>query len=118
VKPIGPHEDPWPKRADRGHRRDRTKRSVHHVLLHDPDRDVNGRRDDPDEFLLDLVAGRLLASGEVRGRHVSLMVQNGAVILEGSVNSVASKDAADRLAWSTPGVADVLNSLIVEFSSD
>jgi osmotically-inducible protein OsmY len=85
--------------------------------FHDPDRDVNGR-DDPDELLLDLVAGRMLASGEVRGRHVSLMVQNSVVILEGSVSSVESRDAAGRLAWSTPGVADVLNSLIVEFSSD
>jgi osmotically-inducible protein OsmY len=69
---------------------------------------------DPDEQLVDLVAGRLIATAEVRGRQVSVMVQNGVVILEGAVDSVDSKRAAGRLAWSTPGVTDVCNVLVVD----
>jgi len=65
-----------------------------------------------DELLVDRVADRLVADTEIHGRHVQVSVQNGVVILEGSVDSVDVKDAAGRCAWATPGVNDVCNMLV------
>jgi osmotically-inducible protein OsmY len=77
----------------------------------DPGQD---RDDDPDEVLVDLVVGRLIATAEVRGRDVCVSVQNGVVIMEGYVDSAESKTAAGTLAWSVPGVTDVCNVLAVD----
>jgi osmotically-inducible protein OsmY len=66
-----------------------------------------------DDVLVDIVAGRFMATAEVFGRLISVAVQNGVVIMEGTVDSVESKAAAGRLAWTTPGVVDVLNALEV-----
>jgi osmotically-inducible protein OsmY len=65
-----------------------------------------------DDILVDLVAGGLMAESSIRGRRVTVMVQNRVVILEGEVDSEASKKAAGRRAWSTPGVFDVCNLLV------
>jgi osmotically-inducible protein OsmY len=67
-----------------------------------------------DDVLVDLVAGRLIATAQVRGRQVCVSVQNGVVIMEGCVDSAESKRAAGRLAWSTPGVRDVCNMLSID----
>ena len=68
--------------------------------------------DEVDQALVDRVAERLVAETEIRGRLVRVMVQNGVVILEGSVDTADVKAAAGRLAWATPGVFDVCNMLI------
>ncbi|GLZ01123.1 BON domain-containing protein [Actinoplanes sp. NBRC 103695] len=72
--------------------------------------------DVPDEFLLDLVPSRLIATSQIRGKQVTVMVQNGVVILEGPVDSTDAKDAASGLVWSTPGVRDLCNLLAVHES--
>ncbi|MEV6489079.1 BON domain-containing protein [Actinoplanes sp. NPDC051633] len=72
----------------------------------------DGRPPVGDDILVDLVAGGLLAESCVRGRRVTVMVQNRVVILEGEVDSEEAKKAAGRRAWSTPGVFDVCNLLV------
>jgi osmotically-inducible protein OsmY len=70
--------------------------------------------DEVDAALVEQVAERLVAETEIRGRLVQVTVQNSVVILEGNVDSVAVKCAAGRLAWTTPGVADVCNMLVAD----
>lgn len=70
--------------------------------------------DEINEALVGRVAERLVAEAEIRGRLVRVMVQNSVVILEGSVDSAEVKAAAGRLAWATPGVVDVCNTLTTD----
>ena len=70
---------------------------------------------DEDEVLVDLVADRLVADVQVRGRNLRVTVQNCVVILEGSVESAEAKAAAGRQAWATPGITDVCNMLVPDF---
>jgi osmotically-inducible protein OsmY len=68
--------------------------------------------DEIDDVLVEEVAGRFLTDTDIRGRHVQVSVQNCVVILQGSVESEAAKEAAGRQAWATPGVFDVCNMLV------
>lgn len=112
----GPPEDdtgqPWEWIADEVvDADDFLSRLVADETVQDPDgRGVLDR--EVDDALVDRVAERFIASVDVRGRRVFVMVQNGVVILEGIVDSEESKHAAGRLAWQTPGVVDVCNMLV------
>lgn len=91
---------------------------------HGKDEDMNDSASDPwdeadddpwadyDHALLRRVAEGLVTTVAVRGREVEVMVQNGVVILEGTVATAEVKEAAGRRVWATPGVHDVCNMLV------
>ena len=80
-----------------------------HDPRNDPDDDPWG---DHDHALLRRVAEGLVTTVAVRGHQVEVMVQNGVVILEGTVPTPELREAAARLVWSTPGVRDLCNLLV------
>ncbi|MDM0078609.1 BON domain-containing protein [Variovorax sp. J2P1-59] len=47
-------------------------------------------------------------------RHIQVLVNGGQVTLRGTVKSWAERRAAQGAAWSAPGVANVVNNLLVE----
>ena len=47
-------------------------------------------------------------------RHIEVSVQGTNVILRGAVHSWAERKAAQGAAWSAPGVANVINNLVIE----
>ncbi|MDM0116355.1 BON domain-containing protein [Variovorax sp. J22R133] len=47
-------------------------------------------------------------------RHIQIIVNNGEVTLSGKVHSWAERRAAQGAAWSAPGVANVVNHLLVQ----
>jgi osmotically-inducible protein OsmY len=47
-------------------------------------------------------------------RHIQIHVNGGDVTLSGKVHSWAERKAAQGAAWSAPGVANVVNNLLVE----
>lgn len=55
----------------------------------------------------------LQRSAEIESRNITLDVSGGAVTLQGGVQSWHERDAAQRAAWSVPGVTSVVNRLIV-----
>ena len=46
---------------------------------------------------------------------ITVDVDGGKVILDGHVRSWAERDAAERAAWSAPGVTEVVNRITVHF---
>ncbi|WP_073140542.1 BON domain-containing protein [Chryseolinea serpens] len=71
-----------------------------------------------DEFFIDElekreieIALRLNSCIDERAIHVTVFA--GVVVLRGVVRSSHEKDQAGRIAWSTPGVFNVLNNLTV-----
>ncbi len=59
------------------------------------------------------VSNRLWEDSQVDAGDVTLGVDNGVVTLDGSVDSRWAKRIAEDIAWSVPGVRDVINSLTV-----
>ncbi len=55
----------------------------------------------------------LVRNAETDARHITVEVQDGKVILRGTVRSYAEKKAAEDAAWSAPGVSDVDNRIVV-----
>lgn len=55
----------------------------------------------------------LQRNAEIEARNVHLNVLGGEVTLSGSVQSWHERDAAQRAAWSVPGVTAVVNQLVV-----
>ncbi|UQU62628.1 BON domain-containing protein [Couchioplanes caeruleus] len=76
----------------------------------------SGPWDEDDRELVAHVAGQLVADTRIQGRHVQVTVQNGVVILEGTVESAAIREAAGRQVWAVPGVQDVCNMLVPDAS--
>ncbi len=56
----------------------------------------------------------LLRDAETDARRITVEVQGSKVILYGTVRSYAEKKEAEDVAWSTPGVTDVENHIVVE----
>ena len=60
-----------------------------------------------------LIEDALKRSALIEAKHVSVEVDGGTVTLAGSVTSFAEEQAAERAAWSAPGVTNVHNRLVV-----
>jgi hypothetical protein len=95
VKPIGPHEDPWPERAGA------TRWIADEVV-------------DAELFLAGLITDGIRDDPDVRAQDIVVTVQNGVVILGGRVPDDRTRDAALRRARGIPGVFDVCCLLSVE----
>ncbi len=67
--------------------------------------------ENPDVRLTYEVAQRLQADPRTRDRRITVEVQSGVVLLEGSVGSPQVKQTAADTARATPGVRDVCNTL-------
>ncbi|MDG6108703.1 BON domain-containing protein [Dactylosporangium aurantiacum] len=88
---------------------------------HDEHDEHNGRdghdgrseRARPKRDLAELLAQRLLADPRVWGQHITVHVQQAVVMLEGSVSSVAARDAVVEAARNLDGVRDVCSLLCV-----
>jgi osmotically-inducible protein OsmY len=70
-----------------------------------------------DDSIKDRIEHRLANDANIRKYDVSVKVNNGAVVLDGSVGSVAQKAEAERLAR-VPGVSKVSNDLKVDKDVD
>jgi osmotically-inducible protein OsmY len=57
----------------------------------------------------------LVRNAETDADRIEVDVDGGKVILDGQVRSWAERDAAERAAWSAPGVTDVVNRITVHF---
>ena len=69
--------------------------------------------DDRDRSLRTRVMQRLSVDRGVARHPISVVTQNGVVILEGTVPTEAVRRRAGELAWDVPGAHDVLNALAV-----
>ncbi len=56
-------------------------------------------------------------SAEVNAKNITISVDGHIVTLRGNVNSIAEKDEAQRAAYLAPGVYEVKNELIVQYST-
>jgi osmotically-inducible protein OsmY len=52
-------------------------------------------------------------NAEVDANRISVDIEGSAVTLRGSVQTWAEKQEAERVAWASPGVASVLNKLVL-----
>jgi osmotically-inducible protein OsmY len=67
-----------------------------------------------DETLSKSVRNRLLASTKVDLTGVKVVSSGGTVYLAGTVASLDAREEAIKIAWATPGVQSVVNSLVVQ----
>ena len=66
-----------------------------------------------DQTLSRSVLGRLLADKKADLTGVSVVSNNGKVYLSGTVKSLDAREHALKIAWQSPGVQSVVNSLRV-----
>ncbi len=64
-----------------------------------------------DNRIRDDINDQLWASGQLDASGITVSVDDGVVTLDGTVDSLWAKRKADDLAWSVPGVVDVINNL-------
>lgn len=55
----------------------------------------------------------LVRNAETDASRITVEVQDGTVILRGTVSSYAEKKAAEDTAWSAPGVSEVVNHIVI-----
>jgi osmotically-inducible protein OsmY len=55
----------------------------------------------------------LKRSAVIDSQRISVEARDGAVVLTGTVRSLAERDDADRAAWAAPGVTKVDNRLVI-----
>lgn len=67
-----------------------------------------------DEALSKAVLDRLLKDKKVDLTGVKIVSSGGTVYLTGTVTSLDARQQAIKIAWDTPGVKSVVNSLVVE----
>lgn len=60
------------------------------------------------------VAAAFQRNAELEARHIRIQVHGGRVVLRGTVESHAEREAAEQVAWLAPGITDVENRLEVE----
>jgi osmotically-inducible protein OsmY len=56
----------------------------------------------------------LVRNAETDARHITVYIEDGTVILSGTVHSWWEKEEAERVAWSAPGIISVDNRIVVE----
>jgi osmotically-inducible protein OsmY len=56
----------------------------------------------------------LTRNAETDARRITVHVENGGVVLSGTVRSWWEKEEAERVAWSAPGVVSVENRIVVD----
>jgi len=66
-----------------------------------------------DKVITGEIQAKLYQDAALRKRDISIIAQNGFVVLSGQVNSEDERAAAERLATATSGVKQVLNQLVV-----
>ncbi|MEJ3746979.1 anti-sigma factor antagonist [Actinomycetes bacterium KLBMP 9797] len=67
---------------------------------------------DIDRALADLIVDRLVRDERTHEQDITVDVQNRVAVLTGWVDSAEAARSAGELAWQTPGVVDVCDSLI------
>lgn len=69
------------------------------------------------DAIRDQIGAAFLRSAELGARRIDVDVEDGRVILRGSVGSWAERREAERAAWAAPGVHEVVNELKVRTGS-
>lgn len=60
-----------------------------------------------------MIEDALIRNAELDAQKIDVLVTGGKVVLKGTVRSWAEREAAERAAWSAPGVEQVDNQIIV-----
>ena len=104
----------WPVRVDWAFQRDAAARAVRDLT------GVKGVSNDirvkPHVSATDVrakIEAAFTRSAEIDARRVSVMAQDGKVILTGNVRSWAERQEAERAAWAAPGVSQVDDRIAV-----
>jgi osmotically-inducible protein OsmY len=64
--------------------------------------------------LKEKIEDALVRNAEIDADRITVEVQGGKAILKGTVRSWAEREAAERAAWSAPGITSVDNRIQVE----
>jgi hemerythrin superfamily protein len=67
-----------------------------------------------DEDVKKNIAAALVLTAEIDAQRIQVSVNGSTAILKGSVRSFAEREAAERAAWSVPGITSVENYLVVK----
>jgi osmotically-inducible protein OsmY len=70
----------------------------------------------PEVSAIDLkkaVTAALLRNAQLEGRSITVTVDKSTITLSGNVHTCAERHQADATAWSAPGVAGVVNDIVV-----
>jgi osmotically-inducible protein OsmY len=68
----------------------------------------------PAEELKEQIESALTRCADVNARRIVVEVDNDCARLWGSVGSLAQREAAERAAWSAPGLRELSNHLTIE----
>jgi len=93
-------------------------KQVHNNLSLNPSTERNPDREHLGERVADLeiqtlVTDALSKNGDLAEKHIAAVVKNRAVTLNGSVQNIAQKYAADQIAWQVVGVQGLTDNLSV-----
>jgi osmotically-inducible protein OsmY len=66
------------------------------------------------EAIMDRIQNAFLRSAELDAKRIEVEVVGSKVILRGTVRSWTEREAAERAAWSAPGIAMLENHIVVK----
>ncbi|WP_165825366.1 BON domain-containing protein [Pedobacter yonginense] len=97
--------------------KEEAERSIHHLAgVRMITNNISIRSESEDDVEKAEIENALLRSWAIDDEEIEVSVLNNQVTLMGKVHSLYQRDTAERIAWNAPGVCNVHNKLIVEYT--